>query len=423
MLLRLETYFIIVWSIVSYLVFQLLKQLPFWKEQFLNRNEQVNLNQLKQSLQSKNSNRVLWYCSSAGEFEQAKPAMDLLEKYGFTSIVLFHSVSGVQFLNAKSDNSVCYGLAPVDNLWIWQKWFAELSPKAVVVVRHELWPAFIVTARKHCPLYIIGLTEQGRRSFPAALVRAWLLRKFRIVGVVTKEDEDLVKALSPNIRTEVLGDAKFDRAWEHAQTSSTANPEIVDAIKDFSQGRQILMIGSAWPEDVDFVLQSWLLLDRTLQSKWCMIFVPHEIDRDSLNLVESIHEKHKVSNIALNKISEQASSLTIARMGQLSKIYNFATIAWVGGSVNRKVHNVVEPLAHGCAIAFGSRFHNSPEAESLVRASIAFTAQKPKDFAEWWKLIDQGHHKELKEKQRLFIHQNLGATTRIVALIKPTENP
>lgn len=52
--------------------------------------------------------------------------------------------------------------------------------------------------------------------------------------------------------------------------------------------------------------------------------------------------------------------MVIDRVGFLSELYGACHLAFVGGALHHKVHNVLEPLCYGLPIAFGPRYHTSP---------------------------------------------------------------
>jgi 3-deoxy-D-manno-octulosonic-acid transferase len=67
-------------------------------------------------------------------------------------------------------------------------------------------------------------------------------------------------------------------------------------------------------------------------------------------------------------------------MGRLSDLYSVADLAWVGGAIHAKVHNVLEPAAWGVPISCGPRFQNSQEAVALHDAGLLFVPQNPEQL-------------------------------------------
>lgn len=48
---------------------------------------------------------ALFFCSSAGEYEQAKPLMEQIKTKGFEPVIVFFSFSGYSFAKARSESS------------------------------------------------------------------------------------------------------------------------------------------------------------------------------------------------------------------------------------------------------------------------------------------------------------------------------
>ncbi|MBK6766085.1 MAG: hypothetical protein IPG71_07095 [bacterium] len=50
------------------------------------------------------------------------------------------------------------------------------------------------------------------------------------------------------------------------------------------------------------------------------------------------------------------------RTGVLADLYQYGTVAYVGGGLDRGVHSVIEPMAHGCEVICGPGISVSREA-------------------------------------------------------------
>ena len=97
---------------------------------------------------------LLFFCSSAGEYEQALPIMEKAEaNLDCFIIIIFVSQSGLDFAKARNENRY-FALSPFDNRAHWQKIFTTLNPNSTIVIRHELWPAFLEVASCHGKLIL-----------------------------------------------------------------------------------------------------------------------------------------------------------------------------------------------------------------------------------------------------------------------------
>jgi 3-deoxy-D-manno-octulosonic-acid transferase len=74
------------------------------------------------------------------------------------------------------------------------------------------------------------------------------------------------------------------------------------------------------------------------------------------------------------KSPEQSTVLIIDSIGLLSKLYRYATIAYVGGGFNKAgIHNILEAAVYGNIVLFGSNFSKSNEAKEMIDLSVAYS--------------------------------------------------
>ena len=100
----------------------------------------------------------------------------------------------------------------------------------------------------------------------------------------------------------------------------------------------------------------------------------------------------------------------------LSILYNYADVAFIGGSFKINVHNVLEAAVYGMPVLFGPKIENSQEANKLVEAGggiiiknkNSFYRSLRKLFSDEKLLIESG------KKSYEFVHNNVGATDRII---------
>ena len=62
-------------------------------------------------------------------------------------------------------------------------------------------------------------------------------------------------------------------------------------------------------------------------------------------------------------------------MGQLSYLYRFGSLAYVGGGFGKGIHNTLEPATYGIPVLFGPAFDKFAEASDLIRLGGAFPVQ------------------------------------------------
>jgi 3-deoxy-D-manno-octulosonic-acid transferase len=71
-------------------------------------------------------------------------------------------------------------------------------------------------------------------------------------------------------------------------------------------------------------------------------------------------------------------------MGQLAELYSIGDLAYVGGAMHAKIHNVLEPAAHGLALSSGPFYKNSREAIRFQKDGILTVVENAAQMTSWW---------------------------------------
>lgn len=404
------------------------KFVPAWRAQLAGRRPALaTLRNLARERSGKPSCAV-FFCSSAGEYEQAKPLIDRLMEEGTWHVqIVFFSRSGYDYAEARGE-TVPYLLSPADTIWNWGEIFSALRPDLTVVVRHELWPAFLETAKHWGRLILIDASlSRGETSSRAKrLGRRLLLSYFDKIYVVSDEDKRFFTsqyALSSS-RIVACGDTKYDRVLERAGGRAGHVEKIASLLDRLHPERKFrAVIGSAHPPDVEVVLQSLRSLKEDL-ADWQLIFAPHHVDPESINWLASRLESEGLDSELFSTLEHEKSgsarassqalvTVIIDRMGLLAEIYGCCDAAFVGGAMNYQVHNVLEPASHGLALAFGPFYKNSPEAIRLVDSGLAHVTEGPESLTAFWR---DAASRDPATKARMLqaVDQLRGASRRIL---------
>lgn len=363
-------------------------------------------------------NCVVFFCSSSGEFEQARPLIDRLEatKTCFTH-VFFFSKSGADYVKARQE-TVSWSLCPSDTVWDWGWLLSALRPDCTIIVRHEWWPGFLGTAWHWNPIWLIDAvggtitgTKNSRSIFKKIrlcsknAVRKLIARFFDRIYVVDNSDIDwfsrLLGVAAPIVR--VTGDTKYDRAIERAQQQRSKVDALATVVAPWTHKHRFIA-GSIYEADLNVLLPAFGAI-RTSLPEWTMFVAPHHVNSNEIAAIESNCEKSAISVIRLSKILSGTPSLPKASltaeqsitydvvlvdtMGQLAEVYGVGEIAWIGGGMHAKIHNVLEPAAHGLALAAGPLFKNSREAIRMVELGVLTTVSTTAELVTWWKSTAQ----------------------------------
>ena len=113
--------------------------------------------------------------------------------------------------------------------------------------------------------------------------------------------------------------------------------------------------------------------------------------------------------------------LLIDNIGMLSKLYRYATVAYVGGGFGDDgVHNVLEAAVYGKPVVYGPVIEKYIEAVELTDSGggividSALEAEKVFD-----RLLNDPHEREETGKaSREYVHSRKGATGKIIRFIQ-----
>lgn len=383
------------------------------------------------SLRQNFQNCVICFISSAGEYEQALPVLERLEqKYSLVSVLIFFSNSGMKFAQKRGEKRP-YICAPIDRTTTWQPLLTGLRPDVCLVVRHELWPAFLWSAQQLCPIFLIDITtphhqaQSGFKHYVSKKLKHWL---YGYVSHIMAVEEIDAQALAPYVtkssRLQVVGDTKYDRVIERMSRFKGEHPD-VQKLKSLPAreplGLRFFIIGSAWQQDVEVVCQAYkeFMKARRPARDWRIIIVPHDLSKENLQLLNATVARYGLSSQTMSQgiADGNAEAIIADKMGILAELYAVGHMALIGGAFHHRVHNVLEPAAHGLYIACGPRYKTSREAISLVEQGLLKVVNNDKELCAWWQQVET-----LADERHLalvnFLQQQCGAANRIVTEIE-----
>ena len=369
---------------------------------------------------------AIFFCSSAGEYEQAKPlARRLHVDYDYFVLFLFASESGHRFAQAQGEN-LSYHKAPWDSPLAWRSLREALQPTLLVVVRYELWPGFLSVAAARAPLYLIdavqsaGLREQklGRWIWQRLLV------SFQHVFTVGPADavfyQDVLNF--PRAKISVVGDSKYDRVLERIAERESRAVALRQQLSRFRGEARLLVLGSAWPDDLDLILAVFSHLPHLdAGQSFKIVVAPHDVSPLMGQLMESKLKAAgltvcRVTRDGLDAVNEKHDALLVDEVGFLAELYACADLAWIGGALHHRVHNVLEAACRGIYLGFGPRYTSSQEAIWLVEQRLAQVAETSDQLLAWISQLSWEHQPPHLALWEAVIGQR-GASDRMVQVM------
>ena len=364
-----------------------------------------------------NEKRIWFHYASLGEFEQGRPVQEAIRaQYPDHKMVMtFFSPSGYEAKKTHAAADYVFYL-PMDGARRSKQFIELINPTQAYFTKYEFWYFYFqYLAQKNIPLFLIsGIFRKEQIFFKwyGGFYRE-ILKQVRFFFVQNESSKNLLN----NIGIEqvlITGDTRFDRVAANA-TKQHQN----EIIAQFVKGNDIILGGSTWNPDEKIIAS---LLNN---SNFKFIIAPHEIKESRLQEIEATFNHDCIRYSQANVITIAAAKvLIIDNIGMLSSLYQYASIAYIGGGFGVGIHNTLEAAAFGKPVIFGPNYNKFEEAKQLIVIGAASSIHNTESFIA---AIDQLYNNETNylaacEKSRQFIASGKGASEKIIAKINALLN-
>ena len=305
---------------------------------------------------------VIWmHVASLGEFEQGLPVIEKIKdaypKYKI--LITFFSPSGFE-IKKNSTSADCITYLPLDTKKNSQEFLSIVQPKLALFVKYEVWPNYIKELQKRqIPTLLISAifnSEQIYFKWYGSFMRN-TLTCFSHIFVQDLASKELLQGIHYNTVT-LSGDTRFDRVSEILDRDNS-----LEFMRNFKGSSPCFVAGSTWPED-EAILTAYI---NASPQNIKYLIAPHNIDKKQVNfLKKSISKKVLCYSEIKDNNTKDYQVLLIDTIGLLTKIYNYADLAYVGGGFSTGLHNTLEPAVFGIPVIIGPNYDGFKEAEDLV---------------------------------------------------------
>ena len=385
---------------------------------------------LEATLSAKNGKTTWFHCASLGEFEQARPLMEeIRHQYPKSAVVIsFFSPSGYEIRKDYNGADYVFYL-PADSAANAKKLLDIIKPGLVIWVKYEYWHFYLQQIKQlNIPLLLVSGIFRNDQPF----FKTWgsfhrnMLACFSYLFVQNQDSKKLLGSIGLSGNVAVSGDTRFDRVIEIASHAAE-----IPMIASFIDNKPVIVAGSTWDED-----EKELDHFANTHPEIKFIIAPHEIDEEHLKSIEKLFHNCVRYSRLMDKDTIEAvraespipnsqflipNVLIIDNIGMLSQLYQYATIAYVGGGFgNDGVHNVLEAAVYNKPVIFGPVYEKFVEAAALIDAGGAFSADNALELEENL-LILLNNEKEYKMACKAagdFVQANKGATQKILGYIQ-----
>jgi len=250
----------------------------------------------------------------------------------------------------------------------------KVKPSLLVLVETELWPILIrQTAATNIKIAIVNarLSHKSFRFY--GLFKSLLtsvLQKIKLI--MTQTDNDSARFIKLGARPEnvvIYGNTKFDQVL--VENAKAPAEELVNFLNH--DNKFVFIAGSVHPGEYQSVLtvvKSALTENIHLKT---VIAPRHMKDINLLEISLNALSLSFTKRSELPKAKSNVSVLIIDTMGELSSLYSYADLAFIGGSlVKIGGHDPLEPASAGCMVCFGPYMDNTRRfADILVESGGA----------------------------------------------------
>lgn len=363
--------------------------------------------------------KVIWFhCASYGEFEQGRPLMEYIrrEKPDTKIVLTFFSPSGFEpFHNWSGADATLY--LPADTAANARKFLDLLKPDVAVFVKYEFWLHYLFTIRERgIPCYLVSATFKPHHPFfkwYGGLFRK-SLDTFTWLFLQDKSSEERLRKIGIT-HTSVAGDTRFDRVIQVREQGAEI-PEIAR----FKGSANLLVAGSTWTTDENLLVGVIETL-RKLNMK--LLIAPHEVGEQRIASLSAMLTKAGIRNSLFSQPQEQdCEALILNTIGVLARAYRYADAVYVGGGLEKGLHNTLEPAVYGVPVFFaGNEYHKYNEAVQLLNMGSAFLVQDSERMSKKLDIImrDSVRLRKIKSDLEIYFAGNKDVTLRIMEKILP----
>lgn len=353
------------------------------------------------------------HVSSLGEFEQGRSVLEGIRATypDVYSVLTFFSPSGFSRVAGKDHADAVYYL-PWDTKKNVHVFLDHIRPDIVIWVKYDFWFGYWkAMAVRNIPVILIAarmtldywLFKKYAKSFRHALFSA---------EVIFTQDEATAKALK-NAGYEcgvTVGDPRVDRV-----INLPVLPLEDPVLMNWQGNKPVLIIGSAWKEDLEIISGSV----NDLLTHWRIIVAPHECSEAIVKKCEHSFGPNCQRWSRMKVDDRNTEVIILDTVGLLNRVYRLGAVAYVGGGFGKGIHNILEAAVYGIPVLFGPRYDRFPEAQGLIEYGGGFCVNGQ---ASWSMLMTELSNSVKRQKAghqaQLYIKDHAGGSAMIMEYLK-----
>jgi 3-deoxy-D-manno-octulosonic-acid transferase len=369
--------------------------------------------------------KSVWvHAVSVGELLQIKPLLVALrERHPQFDIVVTYTTKTAAEIAARDLTDCYHCYSPLDLSWVVNRFFGTLDPALIVLVELELWPNWLMTARRKGVPVLLANGRISARSFANYRRFKWLLQPaYDAISAWAMQDEAYAErarelsGVGDAGQVIVTGNLKYDSLKFEPDA---ARAEYFRKSFNIAPGQLVLVCGSTHPGEHEMIVEM-------IPRLGCrVVIVPRHPERQ-----ESVREL--LTRAGLPWASRSALSpekpagaqdvILLDTIGELAGVYAVADVVFIGGSlIPHGGQNMAEPIALGKATLFGPHAHNfTATVRDLIEHGGASVVHSVQELEQQTRrlLADPAERERIGQAGRARLIAGRGALERHLSLIK-----
>ncbi len=364
---------------------------------------------------------TIWiHAVSVGEVLAISRVIEELKAHlpGWRVVVSTTTDSGQKLARERfGESNVFY--APLDLPFSVRAYLQALRPEMLVLAESEFWPNLLRWARRSGAAVAVVNARVSDRSLPGYLRIQKLLRRVmqNVQLFLAQSEEDarrLAQIGAPADRVQVSGNLKFE---VKPPTRSAIVASFTTALHGEDIG-PVLVAGSTLEGEEAMLLETFQQV-LTHYPRTLLVLAPRHPERfDAVAmLLASSGLRHQRRSQWDGDKPIAGSIFLLDTIGELASLYEFADLAFVGGSlVPRGGHNVLEAAQSGATILVGPHTENFRDIIDIFRHADALRVVTPQSLISTvlQLLANQDEREALARRAAQVMGSQMGATERTV---------
>jgi 3-deoxy-D-manno-octulosonic-acid transferase len=373
------------------------------------------------------SPRIWVHAVSLGEVKVAASIIEALREILPDCSVLLSTMTkhGRELAQESFGRDIAIVYAPIDFIGSVRKALSRVRPDVLVFLETEIWPSWIVEARR---MGIKTALINGRISVRSIGGYLRFRRFFREVlknvdafSMILEEDGSRIRAMGADLeKIQINGNAKYDLLVNQVDPSVERQ---MRRILNLKATQPAFIAGSTRGGEEAMMLDAYERIVRQFPDT-VLIIAPRHIERAAEigSLVERRGFGYQLrSELGSTKAKRTAPVVIINTFGELFKVYSVGAIVFCGASlVPLGGQNPLEPAVWGKAVFYGPSMDDFLEAKTLLEgleAGIPITSPEMLAEKAIWFLRHPDALKAYGQRAREAVARNQNAAQKHARVI------